>query len=646
MTYKDKYLKYKSKYALSTSSNSNTHLNSGIRLNDNFYNFIYFLKEYITKFNNIDYEIQTIFSLICIYGGIEDINLISHFLMLFLIDRYTDKINYNLYFNCEKKFINLDKHTISLLIVKRMINIIIFINDPQSQFNTADYIKPYLPYLNSLSIFQSESVDIIQIFVSLVKFYSEESDKINIDNNRLNKSCHNIYTLYDNTSIFTSPMLDNIIPNTMSFRCFFNSHPNYKFLLPGNNHIFGGRLPTYMIDNYDILYFCNMLEFLNNKISNFYYNDDDTIIDIIILLIKYKNQSHNMFVNWEEFFGSVDAKFREKSINNVHDKNDMTNTISNLRSCLSTFSDCREHSYILCIVYTLYQLLKFESLINKDDILLIDFNIIENILSKHIRIGINKVFINTNITGDLLRKRVRGKVNIIIPLEYSVDDTEFDTRNRSKNDTIILNSQIFKDPYGIIRKNKNCNTYNCIQLINEGDHVVCYLYSYNTNNTSIIIKDCLYANLYGEMLPNKYKYWFNSHNIIINEIQSVNNNNRILYLINSLSGGIFVFYELQDFSCTTINIYSISSLISKNIILENDIEKPLWFKELFKLFHDPRARLNYFNIQCQSLIDIIKSNINDIVESSKTKYDITYDEMNYLFLNFDEMYNFYLNMYK
>jgi hypothetical protein len=379
-----------------------------------------------------------------------------------------------------------------------------------------------------------------------------------------------------------------------------------------------------------------MIGFLETH-TKFKNKDDDFIIDMIILLIKYNNQTHNMFVDWEKFFAKVDSDYRKNNKYIYDDK--VTTSISNLRSCLSTFSDCREHSYILCIIYTLFQLLEFETLIKTNEL---DFNqFLNKLVAKHMRIGINKVFINTNINGNLLRKRICGKRELIIPLEYKDADSQtFSDRDRDRTDTIILNSKIYKDLYGVIRQNKDCKTYNCIQLANEGDHVVCYLYNYDVNNTSLIIKDCLYSNLYGEHLPNYYTYWFNSHNIIINEIEYINNNDRFLYLINSLSGGIFIFYELQEFSCNTININT-----KKSLHFETD--NGLWFNKSFSLFtNDPLSRLKKFNINISTLSIILNKYIEEIKKNySLSNYIIVKDDDHFLFLTFEEMYNFYLNMF-
>jgi len=591
---------------------------------DNDYSLLNYLNKLTTKKINNEFSIKILFWLVCLYGGIEDVNLATHYLMYYLFTTHKDKIEYWIYFNCDKQYIFLDNDFIKNLIINRIINIILFNNLLDLSNSTIEninaeyitfinkYLQHYNEYLQQLiSDFEISYNLLNTIIIEMLEKHLLPSTNPNAQKIKTDSNCHYIYDMNidnndSNTSIFSHVFLNNFLPKTKSLRFFFNKHPDYENYLLGNHHIFGGRLPTYFVDNEDIKYF---IDIVMNMLSIFKYsqdnncdiNDDKCIIDYLILYIKYRNQTHNMFKNWKDFFDSKFIALKSLyGISEVDGKHNKIYSESNLRSALYFFSDCREHSNILCILYTTYQMIKFYDLfesVENLNFLNIEENVKKLILTKHMRIGGNRVYINTNIDKSEYRP-LFGTQNIVVPL-LDIKDLEY--RERYKNDTIILNSEILYDIKGNIRKQKNCQLYNCIQLVNEGDHVLCYLYNYD--NLNIIIKDALYSQIYNYNLPDDHTYWFSPHDIFINNNKIFNYGGRLLYLVNIKEGGLFVFFELLNFSCMDIYTKSNTTTLQSDPIKlfeNNSTDKPLttmkWFGKTFDIYSED-YEFNFKNIK-------------------------------------------------
>jgi hypothetical protein len=438
--------------------------------------------------------------------------------------------------------------------------------------------------------------------------------------------------------------LNTFLTRTFTTRPLFNEHPEYKYILKGNYNLFAGRLPNYFVNKNDHIYGKFIID--NLFTSSELTKGNDYIIEKIILYIKYAIHTHNNYCDWGEYVDKVNDELLKKYFD-VDYKNNYKNRANetNLLTSLFLIADCREHSFLLSYLYTLYVFMMV------DDCILKNVKVITTLktLAKfHMRIGTHKMYINSGISNGALSST---------GLKY------LNTKVNGQGDPILLmNGKIISDPHAKVRNLIGCKTINCTQLVNKGDHVFCYLYAAN-HHTKVNIKDTLYSNIYSYNIPNKFNSMFTHHNKVINQNNIIQIGDEIMIQNQTLEQGIELYTQFQPFSCYVIDITNNTELkehirwFGKNFI-ESYPDKQINWDFKYKKFIEPLIGTsgsllelkdyylhlaNTFSAHINIKYPYLKLELNDIISLYNMKQNgmITIDLVNSQLNNSDHEHDFY-----
>ena len=504
--------------------------------------------------------LEIIYCSICITGGIENMNIISHLFVLMLLENVHVKDfiydNIFLYLNVQSKYVNIK----SLLnIIKYRIRILELANKSNemrlmimSTYNDnidifINFCKKFKMTLNTKII---DNKSLIEKYINDINDTYSDIDKFT-DNMR----CKMIYSI-DNIWIISDPFMHHFISHTFTMRPFFDY--DHNIVIPGAYYLFGTRILDYTINTWDIIYGSLLLK--SCKIDEIEDDDNTKIVDSIILLIKYFVGTHNLFANWSKYVDNVDNNFRAaflkkhgldylNLIKNSTDRQTKTEiTTTNLLTALFLIADCREHNYMLSYFFTLCKQIKFNNYITNFLTSLKNNNIehfstfqIRKLIGDQIRTGHHRMMFNTNISDDRL--------------------SNYGLKNLSKSEKhhyiLIGNRLLIFDEGKKYKEYFNVDPYKSIPLYASVDHVYNYYYHINLNSSEIIIRDALYTNLFVNNLPDNYLSRIGINNKIVTErdIVYVNDNSIALINLASVERGIRAYATLHNFSCNNFFTY-------------------------------------------------------------------------------------------
>lgn len=592
---------------------------------------------------------------ICITGGLGNLNILSHMLILILIQNsqnIKDFIydNIFLYLNCQSQYVETSqlleiiKHRISSLykasLSKNKRTIII------SSFN--DNKDILTKFCNKFNLVIPEKN---------LETYLET-----IERNIINKNESSTYKL-NNSPIINNHFIQHFVSHSFPMRPFFDY--SHNIIIPGAYHKFGTRMIDYTINTWDILYGKFLL-----KLINPIHNSDHKILDEIISLIKYFVGTHNMFYQWNTYIDKFDEKIKDKFFENDKNFNKILNTVenrkinrnqidtsvTNLLTSLFLVADCREHNYSLSFLFTLYKQIQFSTIIaniinqtnnhNYDPNSNLIFEL-SKIIQNQMRTAHHKILFNARFSS--------GELN-----SYGLKRLEPDDNNNNTDIYIFTNNTTIKTTKNeVASKYFNSNSFNCTLLFSHVDHVFNYLYYVGKNYQEIITKDALCNNLFVKNIPDKFFALVDIHNkiITINDIKFINTDEIALISLSSMSRGIRMNAMINTFSYDNFftsnfyhdGIYYFNKQIEKNNliftrIMDQDIQKANFLKEIFpelqsfnlktlyenypKYLEKLYSSSNLDNLNCLNYLTLSWTDIKSAFNNNKLGYklnEIQYD---------------------